>query len=91
VEIRQGDARETLKEPGDPVDMVLLDGMKELYTQIVEMMKPRLRRGGVVLADNIFTHRRVLAPYVAYMRENANGFESVTLFLGDGTEYSIRL
>jgi predicted O-methyltransferase YrrM len=91
VEIREGDARETLKDPGGPVDLVLLDGMKEIYTTIIETLKPHLRRGAVVLADNIFTFRRVLAPYVAYMRENANGFESVTLFLGDGTEYSIRL
>jgi predicted O-methyltransferase YrrM len=91
VEIREGDARETLADPGGPVDMLLLDGMKELYLPIVEMLKPHLRQGAVVLADNIWSYRRALAPYTAHMRDAANGFQSVTLYLGDGTEHSVRL
>jgi predicted O-methyltransferase YrrM len=70
--------------------MVLLDGMKDLYLPMVEMLKPHLRKGAVVLADNIFTFRKSLAPYRAHMRDIANGFQSVTLLLGDGTEYSVR-
>jgi predicted O-methyltransferase YrrM len=91
VEIREGDACETLKDPGGSVDMVLLDGMKELYLPIVEMLKRHLRQGAVVLADNIFTYGKALAPYSAQMRDISNGFQSVTLFLGDGTECSVRL
>jgi predicted O-methyltransferase YrrM len=91
VEVREGDARETLRDPGGPVDMVLLDGMKELYLPIVEMLKPHLREGAVVLADNIFAFRKTLAPYSAHMRDITHGFQSVTLFLGDGTEYSVRV
>ncbi len=91
VEVREGDARETLQDPGGPVDMVLLDGMKELYLPIVEMLKPHLREGAVVLADNIFAFRKALAPYSVHMRDITHGFQSVTLFLGDGTEYSVRL
>jgi predicted O-methyltransferase YrrM len=91
VEIREGDALETLADPGVSVDMVLLDGMKELYLPIAEMLTPHLRRGAVVLADNILSFRKALAPYCAHMREAANGFQSVTLYLGDGTEYSVRL
>jgi predicted O-methyltransferase YrrM len=91
VEIREGDACETLRDPGGPVDMVLLDGMKALYLPIVEMLKPHLRKGAVVLADNILSYRKALAPYSAHMRDIANGFQSVTLFLGDGTEYSVRI
>lgn len=91
VEIREGDASQTLEDPGGPVDMLLLDGMKQLYLSIVEMLKPHLRRGAVVLADNIWSYRKALAPYSDHMRDSTNGFQSVTLFLGDGTEYSIRL
>jgi predicted O-methyltransferase YrrM len=91
VEIREGDARETLKDAGGPVDMALLDGMKELYLPIVETLTPQLRQGAVVLADNILSYRKGLAPYCAHMRDIANGFQSVTLFLGDGTEYSVRI
>jgi predicted O-methyltransferase YrrM len=91
VEIREGDAQRTLKDPGGAVDMVLLDGFKQLYLPILEMLIPALRQGAVVLADNIFTFRWALAPYVAYVQEPSNGFLSVTLFLGDGMEYSVRL
>jgi hypothetical protein len=43
------------------------------------------------LADNIFTFKRTLRPYVAHMQDRANGFESVTLPIGHGMEYSLRL
>ncbi len=91
VEIREGDAQETLKDPGGSVDMVLLDGFKDLYLPILELLKPHLRPGAVVLADNIFTFRVALAPYVRWVQDPSNGFSSVTLMLGDGTEYSVRL
>ena len=91
VEIREGDAQETLRDPGGTVDMALLDGWKDLYLPIIKMLTPHLRPGAVVLGDNIKTFRWALAPYVAYMRDTANGFHSVTLPLADGTEYSVRL
>ena len=91
AEIREGDAQKTLEDPGGVVDMVLLDGFKELYLPILKMLTPHLRQGAVILGDNIFTFRRALAPYVSYVRDPNNGFCSVTLFLGDGTEYSVRL
>jgi predicted O-methyltransferase YrrM len=52
---------------------------------------PRLRPGAVVLADNIRTFRRALAPYVDYVQSGHNGFASLTLPLADGFEYSVRL
>jgi predicted O-methyltransferase YrrM len=91
AEIRAGDAQETLRDPGGTVDMVLLDGWKDLYLPIIEILQPHLRQGAVVLADNIKTFPKALAPYVAHMRDLRNGFHSVTLPLGDGTEYSVRL
>ena len=91
VEIREGDAQQTLQDPGASVDMVFLDGFKQLYLPMLQMLTPHLRRGAVVVADNIFTFRFALAPYVSYVQDHANGFVSMTLFLGDGTEYSLRL
>jgi len=91
VEIREGDACETLKHPGGPVDMALLDGWKDLYLPVLENLTPHLRTGAVVLGDNIFTFWKSLAPYRAHVRDESNGFQSVTLQLGDGTEYSVRL
>src|SRR5690606_6359757 len=91
AEIRGGDARETLRDPGGTVDLVLLDGAKQLYLEILQLLTPHLRPGSVILADNVFVFRKALRPYVAYVQDPRNGFRSVTLLLGSGTEYSMRL
>jgi predicted O-methyltransferase YrrM len=89
VEIREGDALQTLANPGGEVDMALLDGWKELYVPVLELLAPHLRPGAVVLGDNMKTFPKALAPYAARVRER--DFRSVTLPLGAGTEYSIKL
>jgi predicted O-methyltransferase YrrM len=46
---------------------VLLDGWKDLYLPVLELIKPKLHPGAIILADNIFTFRKALRPYVEYM------------------------
>ena len=91
VEIREGDAQETLRNLEGTVDMVFLDGHKDLYLSILKMLTPHLRKGAVVVADNIYTFRRALTPYVRYISDSRNGFNSVVLHLKDGTAYAVRL
>jgi len=89
AEVRAGDAMETLKDVPAPVDFVLLDGWKDLYLPMIQLLRPKLRKGAAILADNIFTFPKELAPYVAWMRDPANGLESTTVGLGHGLEYSV--
>ena len=89
VDVRLGDALETLREVPEPVDLVLLDGWKDLYLPVLELLTPRLRRGAVVVADNIFTFKKDLRPYVEYVQCGPNGLESTTLRISDGFEYSV--
>jgi predicted O-methyltransferase YrrM len=89
VEVRFGDALETLQDLTEPIDMVLLDGVKELYLPVLKIIKPRLRQGAVVIADNIFMFKKSLRPYVEYVQSGKNGFQSTTLRIADGFEYSI--
>jgi len=84
-----GDARETFKSVSAPVDLVLLDGWKAMYIPIIEILKPKLRDRAVVLADNIFTFKKVLRPFVDYMQSGSNGFASTTLRISDGFELSV--
>jgi predicted O-methyltransferase YrrM len=88
-EVRLGDALETLRDLPEPIDLMLLDGWKDLYLPILELVGPKLRPGAVVLADNIFTFRKSLRPYVEYMQSGRHGFVSTTLHLADGFEYSV--
>ncbi len=91
AEVRLGDALETLRDVEGPVDLLLLDGWKELYLPVLQLMEPKLRVGSVVLADNIRTFRKALAPYLRYVQSGEHGFVSVTLPLKDGFEYSVRV
>jgi predicted O-methyltransferase YrrM len=53
VEIRAGDAMETLAgDLPETVDLLLLDGAKALYVDILALVEPRLRIGGLILADD---------------------------------------
>ncbi len=88
ADVRLGDALQTLAELSEPVDLVFLDGWKDLYLPVLRLLVPRLRPGSVVLADNIYTFRKALRPYVGYVQSAANGFDSATLSISDGVEYS---
>ena len=71
--------------------MVFLDGFPAYYLPILTMLAPRLRQGAVVVADNMLTHRAILAPYRRFVRDEANGFSSAMLLVKYGMEYSVRL
>ena len=53
VEVREGDAQQTLVDPGGPVDLVLLDGFKALYIPILKLLRPHLHTGSVVFAGTV--------------------------------------
>ena len=91
VDIREGDAMKTLAHIDAPIDFVLLNGWKDLYLPMIDMLAPRMSSGAVVLADNIFTFKKTLRPYVRHMQDRSNGFASVMLPLGHGMEYSVRV
>lgn len=91
VEIRAGDAMQTLRHTDGTIDLLFLDGWKELSLDVLHLVSANLRRGSVVLADDLNLFPDLLGPYLDHVRNPANGFVSVALPLGDGIEYSVRL
>jgi predicted O-methyltransferase YrrM len=86
VEIREGDALETLAcDLPETLDLVLLDGAKGLYADILRRIEGCLRPGSLVLADDA----RYCEEFVNQMRSNAGQYLSVPL-AGD-LEISMRL
>jgi predicted O-methyltransferase YrrM len=90
VDLRPGDARETLRDLGGPVDVALIDGWPggegpSLARQMMEIIAPQLRIGGIAINDN------AEADYLDYIRDPANGFRSMSLPLKGGTELSVKL
>ena len=91
VEIRVGDARETLRTLDGPVDFVLLDGWKELYLPVLRIVEPKLREGAFIIADNLNVAAKELKPFTEYVRDPKNGYLSLELPIGDRLELSLRL
>ena len=58
---------------------------------MLDLLTPRLRPGAIVLADNVTTFKRTLAPFTARLRSGAHGFRSVKLPFTSGLEYAVRL
>ncbi len=53
VEFREGDALKTLaSDLPERIDLLLLDGAKALYGDILELVQERLKPGAVIVADN---------------------------------------
>lgn len=89
VEIHLGDARDTLRDAGDGIDLVLLDGAFSLYLPVLKLLEPSMRAGTPILAENAFDYGN---EYLAYVREPANGYQSQALAINDGrgNEFSVR-
>jgi len=90
IELREGDALDTLKDCGGPVDFLLVDGFPKLARPIIELMTPQLRKGAVVVCDNVGHFPAALADYLDFVRRPANGFVSTLLPLRSGTELSVK-
>ncbi|MFM2375192.1 MAG: hypothetical protein RLZZ165_289 [Bacteroidota bacterium] len=64
IQMRIGDAKQIVKEYGEPFDLVFIDADKESYCEYLDLILPRLRSGGLVLADNVLWSGRVLDPNI---------------------------
>jgi predicted O-methyltransferase YrrM len=86
VEIREGDALLMLgTDLPEVIDLVLLDGAKGLYPDILRLLESRLRPGALIVADNA----DYSPDYLAHVRSPANGYLSTPF--GDEVELSMRL
>lgn len=86
IQIRGGDALQTLaSDMPDTIDLLVLDGAKALYDDILGLLESRLKPGSLIVADDA-DHN---PDYLAYLRSPENGYLSVPF--GDDVEVSIRL
>jgi predicted O-methyltransferase YrrM len=90
IELRVGDALVTLKDCGGPVDFLLVDGFLKLARPIIELMAPQLRKGAIVVCDNVGHFPRTFVDYLDFVGRPANGFVSTLLPLRGGTELSVK-
>jgi len=86
VTVLTGDAQQTLADLPGPIGLVLLDGWKDLYLPVLHLLEPRLAPGALVVADD--STFPSVAGYLAYVRDPAHGYATVSFPVEDGMEIS---
>ncbi len=106
ITLLEGDATELLKTLEGPYDLIFMDAAKGQYIHFLPDILRLLKKGGVLLSDNVMQDGDVLESRFAVTRRNRtihsrmrdylyelkhnDALETVILTIGDGTAVSVR-
>ena len=90
VDIVEGRAADTLRTLPGPFDVVFLDADRASYLAYLELVVPKLRPGGLLIADNVTSHAQELEDFLRRVKSHPELF-SVTVPVGNGEEIALKL
>ncbi|KAJ0424458.1 S-adenosyl-L-methionine-dependent methyltransferase [Aspergillus carlsbadensis] len=94
ISLLEGDLLETLPrelEGTGEIDLLLLDIWIPLALPTLQLVKPRLRRGALVITDMTGIAKTAYADLLGYLHDSANGFKTMTTPFSGGLEVSVYL
>jgi predicted O-methyltransferase YrrM len=68
VELRRGNALTLIPAIDGPFDFVFIDAWKEDYPTYFELVFPKVRSGGAILAHNVASHAAELRGFVEMLQ-----------------------
>ena len=69
---------------------MFLDADRSSYLTYLELVVPKLRRGGMLIADNVASHPQELHDYLQRVKSHPQLF-SVSVPIGNGEEIALKL
>ena len=90
VTFRQGRALEILAELDFVPDMVFIDANKSEYIQHFDLLKDKLPKGAIILADNVISHAAKVADFLETIK-NDSRYQSQVLDLPAGLLMALKL
>ncbi len=90
VEIRLGDIRDSLRDLHEPVDVLLLDIWAPIAGDVLALVAPHLRVGGLVVADNTRARRDLYGGLFEILDDPLHGFTTQTLPFDGGLEVAVK-
>jgi predicted O-methyltransferase YrrM len=78
VTVVEGDALKVLPALQGEYDFVFIDALKPDYLKYFQAISPRLKRGAVVVADNVIQSERQMRDFLDFMQNNKD-FEKVII------------
>lgn len=105
VRIERGKALEVMPLLQDTFDLIFIDAVKEEYADYLKLSLPRLRRGGVVIVDNLLWGGQVAGEIRALDQESSTNalrefnkyfvnhpkLRAQILSVGDGLGYGVKI
>lgn len=70
VELRRGDALTLIPAIEGPFDFVFIDAWKEDYPKYFELVFPKVRSGGAILAHNVLSHAPELGGFLEMLQKH---------------------
>jgi predicted O-methyltransferase YrrM len=84
VTLVAGDVRARLEEEAyRDIAFCFLDAEKDIYGDVYALVVPRLVPGGLLVADNVISHREQLAPFVTFAEADPR-VDALVLTVGKG-------
>ena len=90
VEIIEGRAADNIPSLPGPFDVIFLDADRPSYLPYLELVVPKLRPGGMLIADNATSHAHELQDYLRRVKSHPQLF-AVTVPIGNGEEIALKL
>jgi caffeoyl-CoA O-methyltransferase len=105
VRIERGKALEVIPQLKDTFDLLFIDALKEEYSDYLKLSLPRMRRGGVVIVDNLLWGGQVAGEIRSPDQESSTNalrefnkyfvnhpkLLAEVLSVGDGLGYAVKL
>jgi predicted O-methyltransferase YrrM len=94
VTVVEGDALKTIASLTGEFDFVFIDAAKDQYFDYLKGLEPKLKRGAVVVADNVIKSEKAMKNYLDYIQSSPN-YETViirsSMEKGDGMAISYKV
>jgi len=91
IKIYEGNALDIIPTLNESFDMVFIDASKNEYLDYLKLSEDKLKKGGVVFADNVKIFAHNMQNFLDYVR-NSKSYRSEFIDIGfDGVEVSEKL
>jgi caffeoyl-CoA O-methyltransferase len=94
VTVVEGDALKTLAGLTGEFDFIFIDAVKKDYLKYLKLIEPKLKRGALVVADNVIKSERAMPDFLSYVKTSPD-YDTVTIVAsqekGDGMTISYKL
>jgi len=91
VTVVPGDAFKEIPRLAGDFDFVFLDAWKRDYRRFLDMVLPRLRPGGLLLAHNVVNKQDELRDFLAAIQDNPALFTAIVMPASEGMSISYKL